>query len=147
AQCEHHFHISCTKGFEVCADDAKWFCTDNCERIYVGPMKIRGKVIPLSLLKYDENDIDIYKLTKSYSKLMKALDVMHECFVPVKHPLSDKDMIEDAIFSRATKRSNFKGFYTAVLEKNDEIITVVTSRIHGYKVAEIPFVATTFKYR
>ncbi|GKB76787.1 zinc finger, RING/FYVE/PHD-type, acyl-CoA N-acyltransferase, Jas TPL-binding domain protein [Tanacetum coccineum] len=156
AQCEHHFHINCVNklGFEVCADDAKWFCTDNCQRIYLGLMEIRGKVIPLkrgnvswSLLKYDENDTDVYELTKSYSKLMKALDVMHECFIPMKHPLSDKDIIEDVIFSRATKRSNFKGFYTAVLEKNDEIITVVTLRIHGYKVAEIPFVATTFRYR
>ncbi|GKB76854.1 zinc finger, RING/FYVE/PHD-type, acyl-CoA N-acyltransferase, Jas TPL-binding domain protein, partial [Tanacetum coccineum] len=156
AQCEHHFHINCINklGFEVCADDAKWFCTDNCQRIYLGLMEIRGKVIPLkrgnvswSLLKYDENDTDVYELTKSYSKLMKALDVMHECFIPMKHPLSDKDIIEDVIFSRATKRSNFKGFYTAVLEKNDEIITVVTLRIHGYKVAEIPFVATTFRYR
>ncbi|GKE80464.1 zinc finger, RING/FYVE/PHD-type, acyl-CoA N-acyltransferase, Jas TPL-binding domain protein [Tanacetum coccineum] len=156
AQCEHHFHINCINklGFEVCADDAKWFCTDNCQRIYLGLMEIRGKVIPLkrgnvswSLLKYDENDTDVYELTKSYSKLMKALDVMHERFVPVKHPLSDKDMIEDVIFSRAAKRSNFEGFYIAVLEENDEIITVVTLRIHGYKVAEIPFVATTFRYR
>lgn len=156
AQCEHHFHISCINklGFEVCVDDDKWFCTDNCERIYLGLMEIRGKVIPLkggnlswSLLKYDANDTDVYELTKSYSKLMKALNVMHECFIPVKHPLSDKDMIEDVIISRATKRSNFEGFYTAVLEKNDEIITVVTLRIHGYKVAEIPFVATTFHYR
>ena len=156
AQCEHLFHISCINnlGFEVCVDDAKWFCTDNCERIYLGLMEIRGKVISLkggnlswSLLKYDENDTDVYELTKSYSKLMKALDVMHECFIPVKHPLSDKDMIEDVIFSRAAKRSNFEGFYTAVLENNDEIITVVTLRIHGYKVAEIPFVATKFSYR
>nr|GEY17378.1 zinc finger, RING/FYVE/PHD-type, acyl-CoA N-acyltransferase, Jas TPL-binding domain protein [Tanacetum cinerariifolium] len=78
---------------------------------------------------------------------MKALDVMQECFNPVKHPLSDEDMIEDVIFGRATKRSNFKGFYTAVLEENDEIITVVTLRVHGYKVAEIPFVATKFSHR
>ncbi|GKB67384.1 zinc finger, RING/FYVE/PHD-type, acyl-CoA N-acyltransferase, Jas TPL-binding domain protein [Tanacetum coccineum] len=156
AQCEHHFHISCINklGFQVCADYAKWLCTEHCERIYLGLTEIRGKVIPLkgnnlnwSLLKYDENDTDVYELTKSYSKLIKALDVMHECFIPMKHPLSDKDIIEDVIFSRATKRSNFEGFYTAVLEKNDEIITVVTLRIHGYKVAEIPFVATTFSYQ
>nr|GEU66224.1 60S ribosomal protein L17-2-like [Tanacetum cinerariifolium] len=158
AQCEHHFHISCINklGFhiQVCADDAKWLCTEICERIYLGLTEIRGKVIPLkgnnlnwSLLKYDENDTDVYELPKSYSKLMKALDVMHECLKPVKHPLSDKDMIEDVIFSRITKRSNFEWFYTDVLEKNDEIITVVTLRIHGYKVAEIPFVATTFSYR
>nr|GEW12716.1 zinc finger, RING/FYVE/PHD-type, acyl-CoA N-acyltransferase, Jas TPL-binding domain protein [Tanacetum cinerariifolium] len=124
AQCEHYFHISCINklGFQlqVCADDAKWFCTKNCERIYLGLTEIRGKVIPLkgnnlnwSLLKYDENDTDV-------SKLKKALDVMQECFEPVKHLLSDKDTIKDVIFGRATKRSNFEGFYTAVLEENDE---------------------------
>ncbi|GJX65792.1 zinc finger, RING/FYVE/PHD-type, acyl-CoA N-acyltransferase, Jas TPL-binding domain protein [Tanacetum coccineum] len=116
AQCEHHFHISCINklGFQVCADYAKWLCTEHCERIYLGLMEIRGKVIPLkgnnlnwSLLKYDENDTDVYELTKSYSKLIKALDVMHECFIPMKHPLSDKDIIEDVIFSIATKRSKF----------------------------------------
>nr|GEX16104.1 increased DNA methylation 1-like [Tanacetum cinerariifolium] len=135
---------------KVCADDAKWFCTENFERIYLGLIEIRGKVIPLkgnnlnwSLLKYDENDTDV----NEYKKLMKALDVMQKCFKPVKYPLSDKDMIEDVIFSRAIKRSNFEGFYTAVLEKNDEIITVVTLRVHGYKVAEIPFVTTTLRYR
>nr|GEX63985.1 putative UPF0481 protein At3g02645 [Tanacetum cinerariifolium] len=91
------------------------------KRIYLGLKEIRGKVIPLkgnnlnwSLLKYDENDTDVYEFTKSYSKLMKALDVMQESFEPVKHPLSDKDMIEDVIFNKATKRSNFEGFYTAV---------------------------------
>nr|GEW49811.1 reverse transcriptase domain-containing protein [Tanacetum cinerariifolium] len=152
AQCEHYFHIGCINKlgfqFQVCADDAKWLCTENCERIYLGLKEIRGKVIPLkgnnlnwSLLKYDENDTDV----NEYKKLIKALDVMQKCFKPVKYPLSDKDMIEDVIFSRAIKRSNFKGFYTAVLEKNDEIITVVTLRVHGYKVAEIPFVATTLR--
>ncbi|GJU51951.1 zinc finger, RING/FYVE/PHD-type, acyl-CoA N-acyltransferase, Jas TPL-binding domain protein [Tanacetum coccineum] len=123
-----------------CNDEGELLLCDSCTSsfistlldwiIYLGLTEIRGKVIPLkgnnlnwSLLKYDENDTDVYELTKSYN------------------------IIEDVIFSGATKRSNFEGFYTAVLEKNNEIITVVTLRIHGYKVAEIPFVATTFSYR
>ncbi|GJU74633.1 zinc finger, RING/FYVE/PHD-type, acyl-CoA N-acyltransferase, Jas TPL-binding domain protein [Tanacetum coccineum] len=38
-QCERHFHLSCINklGFVVCVDDpARWLCTDNCERIYLG---------------------------------------------------------------------------------------------------------------
>lgn len=34
-----------------------------------------------------------------------------------------------------------------LLEKNDELITVATVRVHGEKVAEVPLVGTRFKYR
>lgn len=42
---------------------------------------------------------------------------------------------------------NFQGFYTVLLEKNDELISTATVRIYGKKVAEVPLVATRFQYR
>ncbi|XP_076891409.1 increased DNA methylation 1-like [Bidens hawaiensis] len=72
---------------------------------------------------------------------------MHECFQPIKHKWSNNDLVEDLVFGRSSSRSNLKGFFTAVLEKDDEMIKVATLRVHGGKVAEIPLVATRFRYR
>ncbi|KAF8404040.1 hypothetical protein HHK36_008917 [Tetracentron sinense] len=45
------------------------------------------------------------------------------------------------------KRLDFRGFYTMILQKGDEMISVATVRIHGQRVAEMPLVATNFQYR
>ena len=38
--------------------------------------------------------------TESYSKLNVALNVMHECFEPVKEHRTGRDLVEDIIFNR-----------------------------------------------
>nr|GEX54456.1 chromodomain-helicase-DNA-binding protein Mi-2 isogeny [Tanacetum cinerariifolium] len=45
------------------------------------------------------------------------------------------------------KRLNFKGFYTVILEKDNELISAATVRVFGEKVAELPLVGTRIKYR
>ncbi|KAK2438266.1 PHD finger transcription factor [Trifolium repens] len=44
-------------------------------------------------------------------------------------------------------RLNFQGFYTILLERNEELISVATIRIFGEKIAEVPLVGTRFQYR
>ncbi|KAI3682369.1 hypothetical protein L1987_82301 [Smallanthus sonchifolius] len=156
-QCEKQFHIDCvTKlGFSMSNTNSdEWLCSESCERIHSGLNAISRKPVRLTvdslswrLLKLDEDEQDMNECTETYSRLNIALDVMHECFQPVKHRWSDTNLVEDLIFSRSSKRSNFTGFFTAVLEKDDEMITVATLRVHGCKVAEIPLVATRFRYR
>ncbi|KAG5615979.1 hypothetical protein H5410_015803 [Solanum commersonii] len=119
------------------------------------PVMVGIDILTWTLLKYvkpDDFDSDAAKdefVLETYSKLGVALDVMHECFEPVEEPYTRRDLMEYVIFNRWSElnRLNFQGFYTVLLERNDEVITVATVRIYGEKVAEVPLVATRFQYR
>lgn len=59
-----------------------------------------------TLVKYTEFDFSKHDAAddecsvESYSKLNVALNVMHECFEPVKEPRTKRDLMEDVIFNR-----------------------------------------------
>ncbi|CAK9164191.1 unnamed protein product [Ilex paraguariensis] len=165
-QCEHQYHIGClrTKGLANldCFPKENWFCNERCEQIFLGLHRLLGKPVALGLenltwtlmkdwrsdcCDYDASDIEASM--ENYSKLNVALGVMHECFEPLKEPRTRRDLVEDVIFSRWSElnRLNFRGFYTVILEKNDELITVATVRVYGEKVAEVPLIGTRFQYR
>ncbi|XP_055825515.1 increased DNA methylation 1-like isoform X2 [Solanum dulcamara] len=165
-QCEHKYHARCVrnKGLQKldCSPVGSWFCNKRCEQICLGIHQLLAKPVTVgidnltwTLLKYvkpDEFDSDVANdecILETYSKLSVALDVMHECFEPVKEPYTRRDLMEDVLFNRWSElnRLNFQGFYTVLLERNDEVITVATVRVYGEKVAEVPLVATRFQYR
>ncbi|KAB1225748.1 hypothetical protein CJ030_MR1G029250 [Morella rubra] len=160
-QCEHKYHIGCLRNrgedrLQTCPEE-KWFCCKKCAQILLGLQKILGKPLPVGednltwkLLKPMTPDThDVEALSENHSKLNVALEVMHECFEPIKESRTQRDLVEDVIFTRGSelKRLNFRGFYTVLLERDDEIIAVATVRIHGEKVAEIPLIATRVRYR
>ncbi|KAJ9543671.1 hypothetical protein OSB04_023378 [Centaurea solstitialis] len=174
AQCERRYHIGCLKGSEGFLKpetylEANWFCSLRCEEVRVEVFDIifslhglLGKSIPVgrdnltwTLLKHkklessDYDDSDAEELTENNSKLNVAISVMHECFEPVKEPRTGRDITEDVILCRWSelRRLNFKGFYTVLLEKDDELISTAVVRVYGEKVAELPLVGTRFQYR
>ncbi|KAK7289833.1 hypothetical protein RIF29_03801 [Crotalaria pallida] len=164
-QCEHKYHVRCLRNRSVCKsgrDLENCFCGKDCEKIYEGLHKLLGEPVSVgaehltwTLMKintsesWDLGSTENDSLAENYSKLNVALSVMHECFEPLKEPFSSGDLMEDVIFSRWSKlnRLNFKGFYTVLLERNEEIISVATIRVHGRKVAEVPLVGTRLQYR
>uniref|UniRef100_A0A162A8C5 N-acetyltransferase domain-containing protein n=1 Tax=Daucus carota subsp. sativus TaxID=79200 RepID=A0A162A8C5_DAUCS len=91
----------------------------------------------------------IEESTEIFSKLNVAVRVMHECFHPFKNMRTGNDLVEDIIFNRRSEQHhvNYEGFYTILLEKNEELITVATVRVLGKEVAEVPLVATRYSYR
>ncbi|XP_023512267.1 uncharacterized protein LOC111777057 [Cucurbita pepo subsp. pepo] len=163
-QCERKYHVEClreTKKFGI-RSNTYWFCNKQCKVIYCGLQKLLGRSIPVggdnltwSLLKATTSDTDYFNsphletLTETQSKLNVALSVMHECFKPVREHHTRRDIAEDVIFSRSSelKRLNFQGFYTVLLERNDELVSVAAIRIYGEKVAEVPLIGTRFQYR
>ncbi|XP_019456250.1 PREDICTED: uncharacterized protein LOC109357022 [Lupinus angustifolius] len=166
SQCEYKYHLGCLRNR---TDQSRGYlpleqclCGKECEQIYTGLNKLLGKPILVggdnltwTLLKYvNSESSDVHNTTNDflaecYSKLSVAVSVMHECFEPVHSPSSTRDLAEDVIFSRWSKfpRSNYHGFYTILLERNGELISVANIRVYGEKVAEIPLVGTRFEYR
>ncbi|KAL1315653.1 hypothetical protein AAHE18_16G274900 [Arachis hypogaea] len=139
-----------------------WFCGRDCEKIYFGLHKLLGEPVSVginnltwTLVKYINSESSDpcttkgYLLPESYSKLNVALSVMHECFEPLKDPSSTRDLMEDVLFSRwsTLNRLNFHGFYTVLLERNEELISAATVRVYGKKVAELPLIGTRLQYR
>ncbi|KAK9755772.1 hypothetical protein RND81_01G049300 [Saponaria officinalis] len=160
-QCERRYHARCIQGGDVNLGE-NWFCCMSCERTYWGLQQLLGKPIlvgqdnltwtlikPMQYQVDNHEDCDLVEMAENYSKISIALEVMHECFEPVKEPRTRRDLVEDVLFCRRSNlnRLNFKGFYTVLLERNDELITVALLRVYGDKVAEIPLIGTRFQHR
>ncbi|GMI89679.1 hypothetical protein like AT5G58610 [Hibiscus trionum] len=163
-QCERKFHVGCMrlKESNIRSDyqtgKNKWFCSRSCESIFSGLRNLTGKPIPMgknltwTLLKAEactDGDTDHAYGLDNHSKLNVALDVMHECFEPSKDVYTGREIVQDVIFSKGSnlKRLDFKGFYTVIVEENDELVSVATVRVYGETVAEMPLVATRFSHR
>ncbi|KAK7385538.1 hypothetical protein VNO78_31261 [Psophocarpus tetragonolobus] len=164
-QCEHKYHVGCLKSREK--DESRrymenWLCGRECEQIYAGLQNLLGKSLMVgannltwTLVKFinsENHDVGTTKndlMAEKYSKLSVALSVMHECFEPVKNPFTGRDIIDDVMFNTRSElnRLNFHGFYTILLEQNEELISVATIRVFGQKVAEVPLIGTRIQYR
>ncbi|KAI7735395.1 hypothetical protein M8C21_008335 [Ambrosia artemisiifolia] len=167
--CMMTHHVGCLKLKEgvlklASYPQVNWFCSMRCEEIYSGINKLLGEAIPVgqddltwTILKHkrpegtnhDNTLLMDEEVAECYSKLNVAISVMHECFEPVMEPRTQRDIVEDVIFCRWSElnRLNFKGFYTVLLEKDDELVSAATIRIYGEKVAELPLIGTRFRYR
>ncbi|XWS71561.1 hypothetical protein CRYUN_Cryun03dG0148300 [Craigia yunnanensis] len=162
AQCEHKYHVGCicSRGadrLEICAKE-NWFCSKKCEEIFLGLHELLGRPIPVgtdnltwTLIKsmhLDAHDLDASyneAMVETYSKLSIVLAVMHECFEPVKEPRTGRDLVADIIFRRSSElnRLNFQGFYTILLERHDELITVANVSFNFYLHTQ----GSRFEYR
>ncbi|KAK4761316.1 hypothetical protein SAY87_006209 [Trapa incisa] len=165
-QCGLKYHTACLikKRADEHTDNHRviWYCSNICEQIHEGLLELEGKQIDVgrdeltltfikadNFRRHDDADLVVGSAAENYVKLNMALGIMHECFEPFLDPRSGRDQVEDIIFNRELElnRLNFRGFYTLLLEKNDELVTVAIIKIHGENVAEIPIIGTRFKFR
>ncbi|CAM0913417.1 unnamed protein product [Alopecurus aequalis] len=164
-QCEREYHVGCIRnngGQLSCCPEGSWFCSSGCSEIFQHLQELTGKPIPTAveglsctILRFDRENatengnFDSEKMAEQYGKLCIALDVLHECFVTIIEPRTQRDLSEDIVFNRESelRRLNFRGFYSILLHKDDELISVGTFRVCGKKFAELPLIGTRVQYR
>ncbi|KAL6279921.1 hypothetical protein ACE6H2_016802 [Prunus campanulata] len=100
----------------------------------------------ISLRGHTEN---LHKKLECNSKIAVAGVLMHHCFETIIDRFTGTNVVQSVIHSQGSNlgRLNFRGFYTAILEKDDEIISAASIRLHGREMAEMPFVGTESKCR
>ncbi|KAL7123514.1 hypothetical protein ACP275_01G109700 [Erythranthe tilingii] len=165
-QCEKKYHWEChqikeQRNINLNSISIAPFCERSCKEVCD---KLREKIVgkrnqvdggySWTLLHHqiDDNecgDQDKYSTTICHSKLAVAKELMEQCFQTIQDRYTGIKIIPSVIYNCGSNfgRLSFQGFYTAILEKDEEIITAASLRIHGTKLAEMPFIATSEPYR
>ncbi|KAI4369280.1 hypothetical protein MLD38_017739 [Melastoma candidum] len=160
-QCNRLYHVNCLlKEGQLSPPgcSSKRFCSNTCYKLcarlheFIGTSNCTGvDGLKWTMIRSMQNDSRTCGITRRRNtvKISRALQVIEESFEPIIELHSNRNLIKDVVYNYVSKhrRLNFRGFYLMVLQKDGDIATVATVRIHGQKVAEMPLVATRFQYR
>ncbi|KAK9673176.1 hypothetical protein RND81_12G151000 [Saponaria officinalis] len=156
-QCCRQYHLACLDQSGVSVSEDSRFCSKNCFEICArlhqllrasNPTSVEG--LTWSITRSRRNDCNVYnERVHPLIQVSQVLNVFHECFKPITEPLSGRDLVADIVYNSGSKlrRLDFHGFYVMAVVNADEVVCAATIRIHGQKVAEMPLIATPFKYR
>ncbi|KAK9068035.1 hypothetical protein SSX86_012146 [Deinandra increscens subsp. villosa] len=160
--CDKQYHVKCSNE-SLNIDINRFpraFCDKSCRKVHekleskIGVQQELHDGLSWTLLhRFDEvhgsYEVRESKKLECYSKLAVAFTILTACFEPIRDRHTGIDMIRNVVYNYGShyQRINFRGFFTGILEKGDEIIAVATIRVHGPNLAEIPFIATAEPHR
>ncbi|PWA63289.1 Acyl-CoA N-acyltransferase [Artemisia annua] len=148
--CEENFHRSCfkkVKGLNI-NSSSLYFCGTKCREIHTKLDESFGRKTQLQY-GFSFSLLKSYDLRKSLNKndpvkaeckpkLAKAFGILNKCFHGFVDDINHTNIIQNLVYNRV--------FFTTILEKDDEVISTTTIRIHGNKLVEMPFIGTRKGY-
>ncbi|XP_031475010.1 uncharacterized protein LOC116247154 [Nymphaea colorata] len=158
-QCETKYHPDCGDEDGSVADfDSQLpsFCGNDCRKLFeqlkdlVGIKHDLDGVFSWTIVQRDGvPQCKLAERAECNSKVAVALSIMDECFMPIVDRRTSANLIHNIVYNCGSNfnRVNYSGFYTLLLEKGDEIISVASVRIHGTRLAEMPLIGTRYIYR
>ncbi|KAK8493004.1 hypothetical protein V6N13_139885 [Hibiscus sabdariffa] len=162
SQCDKLYHCKCGgEKLDLMNRASTLFCGKTCKKIYERLERMVGVRNDLedglSWTHFQRRgqpwtascENDEYTRVECNSKIAVAWQVMNECFLSTMDRHTRANIVQSIVYNCGSNftRINYSGFYTAVLEKGDEMISAASIRVHGKMLAEMPFIGTRGRYR
>ncbi|KAI9111122.1 hypothetical protein K1719_017997 [Acacia pycnantha] len=163
-QCNKKFEWGCFKEFEKDAlkdaldpDCSNLYCRHSCRKAYeilegfVGVRnEITGSYTWRVIRQMDRTStVSEHQYFENNAKVAITWKLMNEAFVPIVDRYSGHNVVQSVIYSLGSElpRIDYSRFYTFILEKDDEVVSAASVRVHGQRLAEMPFMATHKNYQ